>query len=362
VSQHPQLPRVSVFSLGGTIASTNDAGAASGGVTPRLGASELVQAVPQLEEGAELEAVAFRQVPSGDLTLRDLTELSVEINKRFDDGINGVVVTQGTDTIEETSFALELLVRRPQPVVVTGAMRNPTLAGPDGPANLLAAVQVAVSPEAAGLGTLVVLNDEIHAARFVRKTHTSNPATFRSTSAGPLGWVVEGRPRIGLRPPTLETAALVGTHADAIPPVALLPCALGDDGRLMPELERLGYAGLVVEAFGGGHVPASVVPALADLAARMPVVLASRTRGGEVLQETYGFPGSERDLISRGLIPAGFLDGPKARILLSLLLANGAGLDGARSAFRQVLLSAVSPHGRRGPADTQAARRRERLP
>jgi L-asparaginase len=355
VTEQQQLPRVSVFSLGGTIASTNDAGGTAGGVSPRLGASELVQAVPQLEKTAKLETVAFRQIPSGDLALRDLAELSAEINKRFTDGINGVVVTQGTDTIEETSFALELLVRGPQPVVVTGAMRNPTLAGPDGPANLLAAVQVAASPAAAGLGTLVVLNDEIHAARYVRKTHTSNPATFRSTTAGPLGWVVEGRPRIGLRPPTLEIQAPTGTEAAAIPPVALLRCTLGDDGRLIPELERLGYAGLVLEAFGGGHVPAPVVPALGDLASRIPVVLASRTGGGEVLQETYGFPGSERDLISRGLIPAGFLDGPKARILLSLRLANGAGLDEVRSVFERVTLSAVSASQRAAPSPWPAA-------
>jgi L-asparaginase len=342
VTEQPQLPRVSVFSLGGTIASTNEAGRTAGGVTPRLGASELVAAVPQLQDTAELETVAFRQVPSGDLTLRDMIELSAEIDKRFARGVSGAVVTQGTDTIEETCFALELLVRGPRPVVVTGAMRNPTLAGPDGPANLLAAVQVAACPDAAGLGTLVVLNDEIHAARYVRKTHTANPATFRSTTAGPLGWVVEGRPRIGLRPPPLGTQALVGAQADAIPPVALLRCALGEDGRLIPELERHGYGGLVLEAFGGGHVPATVIPALADLAARIPVVLASRTGGGEVLQETYEFPGSERDLISRGLISAGFLDGPKARVLLSLLLANGARPDEVRSAFQRVTLSAVS--------------------
>jgi L-asparaginase len=314
------LPRVIVFSLGGTIASTGDAGPAAGGVVPRLGAAELVGAVPQLRDAAELETVAFRQMPSGDLTAADLAELARAITGRFDGGADGVVVTQGTDTIEETSFALDLLVPGPRPVVVTGAMRNPTLAGPDGPANLLAAVQVAASPAAAGLGTVVVLNEEIHAARFVRKTHTSSPATFGSPTVGPVGWVVEGRPRIALRPPVLNGGR---AGAGAVPPVALLTASLGDDGRLVGELERLGYAGLVLEALGGGHVPGPVVPALADLAARLPVVLASRTGGGEVLRETYGFPGSERDLLARGLIPAGFLDGPKARILLGLLLADG---------------------------------------
>jgi L-asparaginase len=107
-------------------------------------------------------------------------------------------------------------------------------------------------------------------------------------------------------------------------------------------VEKLGYAGLILEGFGGGHVPAPVVPALADLATRLPVVLASRTGGGEMLQETYGFPGSERDLLSRGLIPAGFLDGLKARILVSLLLASGTDLAGVRKAFDQINASASS--------------------
>lgn len=320
------LAKVTVFSLGGTIASTSASG---GGVTPQLGARELIAAVPELSKAAELEAVAFRQNSSGDLTLNDLAELAGEIRKRFDSGTAGAVVTQGTDTIEETSFALELLVGAPDPVIVTGAMRNPTLPGADGPANLLAAVQVAASPAARGLGALVVLNDEIHAARFVRKSHTSSPSTFRSITAGPLGWIVEGRPRIGLRTKPLAPAFPEGP----IPPVALLKMCLGDDDRLIAQIHALGYAGLVVEAFGGGHVPMRTVEALARLAARMPVVLASRTGGGELLRETYAFPGSERDLIAKGLVPAGFLDGPKARILLSLLLANGAGIEGVRRSF-----------------------------
>lgn len=333
--------RVTIFTLGGTIASTESAGATSGGVVPQLGAADLVRAIPQLPETAELETVAFRQVPSGDLTLPDLTELAAAIGARFDDGVDGVVVTQGTDTIEETAFALDLLVPRSRPVVVTGAMRNPTLPGPDGPANLLAAVQVAAAPTAAGVGAMVVFNDEIHAARFVRKSHTSSPSTFRSTTAGPIGWVVEGRPRIALRPAPLERPVLTRS-ADPPRDVALVPCTLGDDVRILGELERLGYAGVVIDAFGGGHVPGRAVPALAAVAARIPVVLASRTGGGEVLRETYGFPGSERDLLARGLIPAGYLDGRKARILLSLLLAGTADPGTARQRFQRFLDSSLS--------------------
>lgn len=332
---HTQLPLVSVFSLGGTIASTRSPQGDTG-VVPQLGAAELISAVPDLQKVAELETVAFRQVPSGDLTFEDVAMLATEINMRFSSGGAGVVVTQGTDSIEETSFALDLLIPGPQPVVVTGAMRNPTLAGADGPANLLAAVEVASSADARGLGTIVVLNDEIHAARFVRKTHTASPSTFRSVSAGTLGWVVEGRPRIVLRPaqmPTFDPSTVGGSRR-----VALLKMCLGDDERLIGEIESLGYAGLVVETLGGGHVPARVVPTLGRLAERMPVVLASRTGAGEVLKETYGFPGSERDLLSRGLIHAGFLDGLKSRVLLTLLLETGADSEGARKRFNEINL------------------------
>lgn len=335
VNEQAQLPEVAVFSLGGTIASTNPGGAAhSGGVTPRLGARELVDAVPQLSEVARLETVAFRQVASGDLTFADLVALAAEIDARFDSGVAGAVVTQGTDTIEETAFALDLLVRGSRPVVVTGAMRNPTLAGPDGPANLLAAVQVAAAPKAAGMGALVAFNDEIHAARFVRKTHTSSPATFRSETAGSIGWVVEGRVRIAFQVRPFPFRASV-VHGEDVPPVALIGCALGDDARLIEQVQAVGYAGLVIQGFGGGHVPSHVVPALEKLAAEIPVVLASRTGAGESLTSTYGFPGSERDLLSRGLISGGFLNGPKARVLLSLALAGG-GPDAARAAFEQV--------------------------
>jgi L-asparaginase len=121
-----------------------------------------------------------------------------------------------------------------------------------------------------------------------------------------------------------------------VPPVALLTCSLGDDARLLGQVRALGYAGAVVQALGGGHVPAAIVPALEELARQVPVVLASRAGAGEVLTGTYGFPGSERDLLARGLVPAGFLDGPKARVLLSLLLAGGAGADDVRAAFAQV--------------------------
>jgi L-asparaginase len=313
------LPRVTVFSMGGTISSVDSGGK---GVEPTLTGEALVSDVPQIAGVAEVSAESFRQAASGELKVEDLVELAAEISARIDGGAAGAVVTQGTDTIEETSFVLDLLVDREAPVVVTGAMRNPTLPGADGPANLLAAIQVAVSGAARGLGTVVVLNDEIHLARFVSKTHTSNPATFRSDPVGPVGWVSEDVPRVVLRPVGGHKVDLSGDAEDH--PVALYHVVLGDDGRLLPKLEEEGYAGLVVEAMGGGHVPSLMAETLEDLASKMPVVLASRTGGGEVLRSTYGFVGSEVDLLDRGLIYASHLDGRKARLLLTLLLRSGA--------------------------------------
>ena len=322
------LPKITVLSLGGTISSTDSGGK---GVEPTLTGEALVADVPEIADVAEVSATSFRQAASGELTLDDLVELASEIEHRIDEGASGAVVTQGTDTIEETSFVLDLLVDRDAPVVVTGAMRNPTLPGADGPANLLAAIQVGASDAARGLGTMVVLNDEIHAARFVRKTHTSNSATFRSDPVGPLGWVSEGIPRVVLHPVGRHKIALSEDAQDR--PVALHTVTLGDDGRVLSTIEEQGYAGLVIEAMGGGHVPSVMVENLEDLAGKIPVILTSRTGGGEVLRATYGFVGSEVDLLERGLIYAGPLDGLKARLFLALLLRSGATKEEIRDSF-----------------------------
>lgn len=323
------LPGVTVLTLGGTIASVPDT--TGEGAIPSLTADDLVRSVPALAKVADVRAVSFRQAPSGELTLADLFALAAEVQRHIDAGARGVVITQGTDTLEETAFTLDLLCARDAPVIVTGAMRNPSLPGADGPANLLASIQVATSEEARGIGCAVVFNDEVHAARFAQKTHTSSPAAFRSPLTGPVGWVSEGRPRIATRPaPRPHLPVPEGT-----PParVVLLKLALGDDTGLLDHMASAGYDGLVVEAYGGGHVPESFAAPLDDLAARMPVVLASRTGAGEGLRETYGFRGGEVDLLSRGLVSAGALDALKARLLLALLLTRGAGKEEIGRAF-----------------------------
>ncbi|HEX2131243.1 MAG TPA: asparaginase [Actinophytocola sp.] len=324
------MTHLAVIAMGGTIAM---APSASGGIVPSLGADDLVAAVPGLADlGVPVTATTLRSLPSPSLGFGDLVALSDLVRAELDAGAVGVVITHGTDTIEETAFFLDLTVGEDAPVVVTGAMRHPNAAGADGPANLYAAARVATAPVARGLGALVVMSDEIHGARFVRKTHTVSTAAFVSPVFGPIGVVVEGEPRIRGVARTGLTLAADPRTADLR--VGLVTVALGDDGEL---LRRAGDAldGLVVAGLGAGHVPAAMVPVVAEHAARIPVVLSSRTGAGSVLRQTYGYPGSERDLLERGLVQSGFLDPAKARILLQLLLANHADRPDIVAAFER---------------------------
>lgn len=300
-------------------------------MSPELGARALLDSVPQLEALADVEGRTFTTIPSADMTLDEIVRLHYEIDAwaaSVGERAGGVVVTHGTDTLEETAFALDLLTSRDLPVVVTGAMRNPTLPGSDGVANLLAAAATALAPHARGLGVLVVMNDEIHLAATARKSHTSSTNTFVSTPFGPIGYLAEGRPRIATRAAHRHRVPPLQVAPSTVP-VALLSGAASDDGRLLAAVASSGFRGLVLEGVGGGHLPGAVASSshLARLIAAMPVVLASRTGAGELLHATYRFVGSEIDLAERGLISAGRLNGPKARVLLSLALA--AGLDSA---------------------------------
>jgi L-asparaginase len=318
------MAHISILALGGTIASRPSEGRLA---QPSLTADDLATLAGDAPGALPLRPESLLQAPSGDLTFAAIAAVAARVREVIADGAAGVVITQGTDTLEETAFQLDLLLGADQPVVVTGALRNPSLAGADGAANLLAAIRVASTSAASGLGVLVVMNDEIHAARFVRKTHAHRPSAFASPAAGPIGWIAEDRVRIALRPADRSPTV---TWRGEPPDTPLLTMGLSmPAATLAPLLERP-PAGLVIAGFGVGHTPAWMVEPIAALAAQIPVVLASRIGAGEVFRGTYGYAGSESDLIGRGCIGAGYLDPLKARVLLALLLGDGA--DRARIA------------------------------
>ncbi|WP_422734990.1 asparaginase [Micromonospora sp. WMMD558] len=294
------------------------------GVVTRLTGADLTAAVPGLADlSPPMDVRDALAVPSAHLTYRHLLEVVDAASRAVAAGATGVVVTQGTDTLEESAFLADLVWPHAAPLVFTGAMRNPTLAGADGPANLLAAARVAAAPAARDLGVLVTLNDEVHAARWVRKTHSTSTATFASPNVGPVGHVIEGEVRVLARTerreplPPVDPARLNDTR------VALYTVTLDDDGGLLDSLADT-HHGLVVAGFGVGHVPGVLAPVLGALAERIPVVLTSRSGAGSVLRHTYGAVGSETDLRRRGLLNGGLLDPYKAKVLLRLLLAAGA--------------------------------------
>jgi L-asparaginase len=314
-------PIVAIASLGGTISMTQSATA--GGVIPRLDAAQLVAAVPGLDAVADISAESLFQLPSASLGPEQLLACLAWAEGRIAAGACGVVLTQGTDTIEETAFFLDMYWRHAEPLVITGAMRTPQAAGADGPANLLAAVQVAVDAQSRERGVLVVMNDTVHRARWVTKSDTLSLQTFVSPGGGPAGRVVEGQAEY-FHAPVQRT--VVSRPTRPFPKVAVFVALLGDDGDLAAAAPDLGYEGAVVAGFGAGHVSSTFAERIEHLAERMPVVIASRTGAGPTALHTYGFAGSEVDLARRGAMLAKWLHPYKARLLLAAVLAAGTEL------------------------------------
>ncbi len=324
--------QIVVISLGGTISMTE---AETGGIVPTLSGEELVRRFGLDDPAIEVSALSLRQLASAQLTAADLVAVARKTHEAAADGAAGIVVTQGTDTIEETAFALDLIGTKAVPIVVTGAMRHPDSPGSDGAANFRDAVTVAASA-GADLGTTVVMDGEIHAARFLIKGITSTVRAFFSSPIGRIGWVQEGGAFLSARAlePQLPN---IPVPTGGVPDVAVLKASLGDDGRLVRGLADLGYAGVVVEGMGGGHVHPSMADRLEELAPSLPIVISTRVLGSHVLRSTYGFVGSEIDLKRRGIMLGGWLTSGKLQLMLAFLLAAGAD--------RQQIRLALEPFG-----------------
>ncbi len=304
-------PVIQVFALGGTIAMTPGA---SAGVIPSLTARDLISAVPGLLDLAELRAETLVQKGSANLTMPLIADIMARVS---DCDADAVIVTQGTDSMEETAFLASLLNQSDKPVIFTGAMRTPNQPGADGPANLYDAVLAATDSRVRGVA--LVMNGELHDPWLVAKEHTSSLQAFQAEQ-GPMATIAEGELHWRRECPvrTLELKAS-GTFA----PVALVTAVIDDDGRMLEMVKSAGYKGVVIEAFGAGHLSEIWADKAEALAKDMPVVLSTRARGGKIFERSYGYRGAEIDLLSRGLVPAGWLRARKARLLLSALLGQG---------------------------------------
>lgn len=285
-----------VISTGGTIASTADA---DGGASPELAGSDLIAAVPELDALAEVETRDFSNVPSSHFTIEDMYELLALLEEcDADPDVDGMVVTQGTDILEETAYFVDLGYDGETPVVFTGAMRNPSLSSPDGPANLLASVRTAANPEARSRGVLVAFNDRVHAAAHVTKMHSMNVDTFRSPEFGPVAvhdedrivWRGSGRDRN----PTFDI-----DPDDLTNDVAAITVTADMPAHSIPS--PADYEAVCLAATGAGHIPPTIIPPLEDLAeAGIPIVATTRCPEGRLARHTYDFVGSERTLRELG--------------------------------------------------------------
>jgi L-asparaginase len=305
---HPNLPRVLLLATGGTIAAAGYAG------QKQLTAADLVQAVPQIKEVANLTVEEPLSVGSSQITPQMLLDLAGRARKALadDPGLAGIVITQGTDSLEETSFFFDLALDTDKPVVFTAAMRLPTEIGADGPRNLLNAVRLAASPATRGLGVLVTLNDEIHAAREVRKTNSSATDAFESPGGGPLGYVSTDEIfllRKPLRRVHIDTGAVE-------PRVDLIVATVGSDGHQVKAAVDAGAKGIVVELFGTGNAPGPMLQELLNAARKqVTVVFTTRTGGGPV---HVSYP----KLAEAGVINGRDVDGLKARMVLIAALSK----------------------------------------
>lgn len=321
---------VQILTTGGTIGSRVDPD--TGGAVPAVSAEELVALTPGLRDVAEIRAAEFGRLQSWNIGPQTMVELARTVAEALrDDAVAGAVITHGTDTMEETAFALDLLVDSPKPVVLTGAMRNASDPGFEGPRNLLAAARVAAHAAARGRGTMVVMNDEIHAARFVTKTHTTAFHTFASPEGGTLG-VIDAGIRFHFDLPPAPKLSATRAEED----VHLVTMAAGADDRLLRALLAARVAGVIIQGSGAGNVSdAWHDPIAALVAASIPVVLVSRCLTGSIVP-AYGGPGGGKTLQTLGVIDGGWLSGPKARVALALALGAGAGGDALRTIFRRL--------------------------
>lgn len=308
--------RIFVIHTGGTISMEEDK--QSGAVKP-ADTNPLLSSGHLLDGTAEIISAEPFHLPSPHITPKEMLTLKNLIDETLQqEAFDGVVITHGTDTLEETAYFLDLTLSTDIPVVVTGAMRSSNEVGADGLYNLISAIRVAACEEARGKGVLVVLNDEIHSADNVTKTHTSNISTFQSPQYGPIGIITKRKIHFHHEPVSRRKLPVTAVNKR----VALIKAYAGMDSYLLSALKELHYDGVVIEALGQGNLPPAAVSAVKELISEnIPVVLVSRCFNG-IVQDIYGYEGGGKQLKELGVIFSNGLNGQKAR--LKLLVALGS--------------------------------------
>jgi L-asparaginase len=315
--------RVAVIFTGGTISMRVDP--VAGGNVPTLSGADILARTPGLDEIAAVVPIDLGRTPASHFTFDGLFEIASAISKaQADPAIDGVVLVQGTDVIEETAFFWDLVLDRPEPVVVTGAMRSASEPNDDGPANLRDAVRTAIDPALTGQGVVVVLAGAIDAADDVTKTHANALDTFKSLNDGPLGTV--GPEGVTIARRRGERRHVAATRAATS--VRLITAHVAMDGSLLDAALDIGADGIVVEATGAGNTTGALLDAaVRAMNAGVPVVLTTRCPAGAA-SAGYAFRGGGATWVRAGAMLAGTLTGPKARIALALGLGAELPRDG----------------------------------
>ena len=310
--------RVVVLATGGTIAGVGEAGKTAGYKPGSLTAEQLLAAVPELEQVADIEAVQVCNVNSDDITAEVWLTLAHTVNEMAKDpGVTGFVITHGTDTLEETAYFLNLTVKTDKPVVITGSMRPSTSISADGPMNLYQAVCVAASPDAVGQGVLAVFSDRIYSARSVTKTSTYHVTAISAGEMGAIGVVRDGAVYLYETPGKKHTTE---TEFDvegltSLPRVSILYFAVDADPALL-RFAAEHSDGLVIAGAGAGEFSEAYIAVIGELS--IPVVVSSRIDDGVITRD---------NLLCEGTIAADNLSPQKAAILLRLALTKGAGAE-----------------------------------
>lgn len=316
------LPTIGVGALGGTIA-MGEVHAEAKGAQPAFGAEQLLSAIPAIKKLALIEAKTIANVASPSITIEQILEAKRFAEECIQKGAAGVVLTHGTDTLEETAFLLDLIWEHSQPIVVTGAMRTATAISADGPANLYSSILAAADPALRDFGVCVCLDDAVFQAKTVTKINANTTWTFQSPGWGPIARILEEKVRVIQKPWTNRQILVLPEQPEPID-IPILEVGIDTNPEYLSLLVATSPQGIVLSCPGMGHIPERMIPALDQVLQQgVPVIVATRSPGGSTGTHTYSYPGAEVDLINRGAILAGFISARKARLLLWAALQSG---------------------------------------